>query len=131
MDEITSVFNDEKDEKEFEIFDSDKCKEYMNKLMELKYCKNVIIETLRITSIKSWTARVCNDSDIILNTLKANGKKVKIPAKMAIVLGLGAINTNKKEWDNGYTFIPERFKDIVDKNWTVFGGLGGRMCPGA
>eukprot|EP01083_Nonionella_stella_P156904 508643_1 len=118
MDEISDVLGDVK-EREMAMQD-------VTKLMKLKYCRNVILESLRITSIVSWTARVCHDGELVLNTGKRG--KVKIEKNMPIIIALGAMNMDKKD---AYTFKPDRYKDgeDVNRNCNVFGGVGDRMCP--
>lgn len=131
IDEIGSIFVDDKEEKEEnkekEIIPFDD--EYLNKLKKLKFCRNVIKESLRITSIVSWTSRVCPDGDLILN---AKNKQVKIPKDTPIIICLGAINTEKQKWDNNpFVFNPQRFDNNIDNvDLNIFGGLGNRSCPG-
>lgn len=123
VDEIESIFIDNK-----QIFDN----QYLNKLKQLKFCKNVIKESLRITSIISWTSRVCPNNDLILNTKnKTKNKQVKIPKNTPIIICLGAINTEKEKWNNNpFIFNPHRFNDD-NNNPNIFGNkLGNRLCPG-
>eukprot|EP01083_Nonionella_stella_P083367 230506_1 len=107
-----------------------------NKVKKLMYCRQVIMETLRISSVAPWAARVNYNEEMILNA--CDGTKVKIPKGMAFIIGQGVALKDGNVFQNPCVFDPDRWcrknlknnKIAQQSQDAIFGGLGGRMCPG-
>ena len=109
-----------------------------DKIKKLQYCKQVITESLRLSSLAPWSARVNYEEDMLLNCCNNKEEKVLIPKGMAFVIGQGVALTNDDVFDDAMKFDPDRWsrrnlkknKMIQQSENAMFGGLGGRLCPG-
>lgn len=95
----------------------------LNKFSELKYIKNVIKETLRITKLAPWSARISNVE------ISLGGHT--IPPNTPIIIANGLSHNSDELWEDKDTFMPERFdKPSKPFEFEPFGFAGGRKCPG-
>ena len=132
FDEIKHFFDVEGD-----IVEMDR-KSISDKLKRLMYCRQVITETLRISSVAPWAARVNWKQDMVFNTCDGTGSKRKIPKGMAFIIGQGVALNDQNVFHHPNMFNPDRWsRSNLKKNKisqqsqdAIFGGLGGRKCPG-
>ena len=109
-----------------------------DKLKRLMYCRQVITEALRMSSLAPWAARVNYNEDMLINTCDGKGGKIKIPKGMAFIIGQGVALKDENVFKNARIFDPDRWsrknlkhnKILQQSQDSIFGGLGGRMCPG-
>lgn len=90
----------------------------------MKYLRACIDETLRLSQVAPYAARV-SDEDIYL-------KSYKLPAHTPIILALGISFTDENVFHDCGKFLPERFidNDFPSFSFTPFGFAGKRNCPG-
>ena len=99
----------------------------MNEIGRLKYFRNCLNETLRLTAQTSVASRVSPDRDIKLS----NG--ATIPAGMPMILALGKVMQDPEYWHHPETFDPDRYASMKVKMpflLSPFGFAGARICPG-
>lgn len=97
-------------------------------LINLKYPKNIIKETMRLHPLASLLVpRKCQESSKILG--------YDIPKGTILIMNVWTIGRDHRYWDDAEVFIPERFEDTtIDFKGTHFEfipfGAGRRMCLG-
>ncbi|EEE56458.1 hypothetical protein OsJ_05659 [Oryza sativa Japonica Group] len=97
-------------------------------LVELKYLKLIIKETLRLHPVVPLLLpRECRETCEVMG--------YDIPIGTTVLVNVWAIGRDPKYWEDAETFIPERFEDgHIDFKGTNFEfipfGAGRRMCPG-
>uniref|UniRef100_A0A0E0G2P0 Cytochrome P450 n=1 Tax=Oryza nivara TaxID=4536 RepID=A0A0E0G2P0_ORYNI len=97
-------------------------------LVELKYLKLIIKETLRLHPVVPLLLpRECRETCEVMG--------YDIPIGIIVLVNVWAIGRDPKYWEDAETFIPERFEDgHIDFKGTNFEfipfGAGRRMCPG-
>jgi len=95
---------------------------------ELKYCRMVIQETLRLYTIIPFVNRTAV-TDVML---KESGKTV--PAGTVVLVPLGIMNRDPEQWEEPNAFRPERFEEITSHSSAKHGylpfGYGSRTCIG-
>ncbi len=97
-------------------------------LVELKYLKLIIKETLRLHPVVPLLLpRECRETCEVMG--------YDIPIGTIVLVNVWAIGRDPKYWEDAETFIPERFEDgHIDFKGTNFEfipfGAGRRMCPG-
>ena len=118
--------------------DSMDAKTISDKLKRLMYCRQVITEALRMSSLAPWAARINYNQDMLINTCDGKGNKIKIPKGTAFIIGQGVALNDKDVFENPTMFNPDRWsrrnlkqnKILQQSQDSIFGGLGKRMCPG-
>jgi len=95
---------------------------------EMSYLSNIINESLRLSVLAPWAARVSFDENIELCGYT-------IPAGTSIIQALGVVLQDETIWTNPHEFNPDRFNQDNKKNrsslaFSPFGFSGKRICPG-
>lgn len=104
---------------------------------ELKYCRMVLQETLRLYTVIPFVNRTAS-KDVTLKsptgTEKGKGEATVIPKGTVVLIPLGNMNRDKDIWDEPNSFRPERFADISGHSSAKHGylpfGYGSRTCIG-
>ena len=95
---------------------------------QLKYCRMVMQETLRLYTIIPFVNRTAT-GDITLRD-----SKVVIPKGTTVLVPLTLMNRDKDTWEDPSAFKPERFENIAGhtsaKNGYLPFGYGSRTCIG-
>ncbi|XP_031573133.1 cytochrome P450 20A1-like [Actinia tenebrosa] len=95
---------------------------------QLKYCRQVIDETLRCSILAPWGARVQMDHDLQI------GDHV-VPKETPIMIPFGVVLHDPEIFPEPQRFDPDRFspenaKDLPSLAFQPFGFAGKRKCPG-
>lgn len=95
---------------------------------KMKYVKQVVNETLRLSVVEPWTARY-QDLDVEI------GGHI-IPKQTPVIHALGVVMKSKDMWSQAEVFDPDRFADeniksIPNCGFKPFGFAGKRQCPGS
>ena len=95
---------------------------------EMPYLNNIVNESLRLSVLAPWAARVAPDEGIVVCGHQ-------IPAGTPIIQALGVVLEDSQIWTNPKQFNPDRFshenkKDIPTMAFSPFGFAGKRICPG-
>ena len=95
---------------------------------QMSYLTSIINESLRISVLAPWAARVSTDDQLVIC-----GKK--IPADTPIIQALGVVLQDDKLWINPHEFNPDRLspenlKKLPTLTFSPFGFAGKRICPG-
>ncbi|CAF1278338.1 unnamed protein product [Adineta ricciae] len=95
---------------------------------QMTYLTNVINESLRLSVLAPWAARVSPNEEVIVC-----GQI--IPAGTPIIQALGVVLKDEKIWTDPSVFNPDRFNDANKKKistlaFAPFGFAGKRICPG-
>jgi cytochrome P450 len=97
-------------------------------ISELKYCRMVMQETLRLYTIIPFVNRTAT-KDV---NLKESGKT--IPKGTVVLVPLGIMNRDPEQWEDPNAFRPERFEEITSHSSAKHGylpfGYGSRTCIG-
>lgn len=95
---------------------------------ELKYCRMVLQETLRLYTIIPFITRQATQDVQIADT-----KRI-IPKDTTVMIPLNIMNRDPEVWDKPSEFRPERFANITGHNSAKHGylpfGYGSRGCIG-
>jgi cytochrome P450 family 20 subfamily A len=95
---------------------------------QMSYLSNIINESLRLSVLAPYAARVAIDEQIVIC-----GQT--IPVGTPIIQALGVILQDETIWPNPHVFNPDRFDQENKKNlptlaFSPFGFAGKRICPG-
>jgi cytochrome P450 family 20 subfamily A len=95
---------------------------------QMTYLTSIINESLRVSVLAPWAARVSTDEQIIIGGHT-------IPADTPIIQALGVVLQDEKIWSNPSEFNPDRFdqenkKKLPALAFSPFGFSGKRICPG-
>jgi cytochrome P450 len=97
-------------------------------IAEMKYCRMVMQETLRLYTIIPFVNRTAVKDHV----LKDSGKL--IPKGTIVLIPLGIMNRDDDMWESPNDFRPERFDDITAHSSAKHGylpfGYGSRTCIG-
>jgi cytochrome P450 family 20 subfamily A len=95
---------------------------------QMSYLTSIINESLRVSVLAPWAARVSTDEPIVISGYT-------IAAGTPIIQALGVILQDEKIWPNPSEFNPDRFdkenkKKLPALAFSPFGFSGKRVCPG-
>lgn len=95
---------------------------------EMKYVKQAVNETLRLSVVEPWTARY-QELDVEI------GGHI-IPKQTPVIHALGVVMKSKDLWSQAEVFDPDRFeeenmKSMPNFSFKPFGFAGKRQCPGS
>lgn len=98
-------------------------------IRKVRYLRDVMRETTRVTPLVNFTTRTDFEKDIIYED------GMTIPKGMEIMIFMSHAFENPEIWNDVDTFNPERFKEIrgegaIPFQFSPFGYAGGRVCPG-
>ncbi|XP_007888818.1 cytochrome P450 20A1 [Callorhinchus milii] len=94
----------------------------LEKLQELKYCQQVLNETIRTAKLTPVAAR--------LQELEGSVNQHIIPKETLVIYALGVVLQDSTAWPLPYRFDPERFDDEnAKKQLTLLGFSGSQECP--
>ncbi|XP_043549078.1 cytochrome P450 20A1 [Chiloscyllium plagiosum] len=93
-----------------------------DKLQELRYCQQVLNETVRTAKLTPVAAR--------LQELEGSVNHHIIPKETLVIYALGVVLQDDTSWHMPYRFDPERFNDeAARKQFTLLGFSGSQECP--
>ncbi|MEE6490197.1 hypothetical protein FKM82_015801 [Ascaphus truei] len=94
----------------------------MEKLEQLRYCRQILCETVRTASLTPIAAR--------LQELEGRVDQHVIPKETLVLYALGVVLQDSTAWPSAYRFDPDRFDDESAKqNLTLLGFSGSQECP--
>ncbi|XP_022423182.1 cytochrome P450 20A1 isoform X2 [Delphinapterus leucas] len=89
---------------------------------ELRYCRQVLCETVRTARLTPVSAR--------LQDIEGKIDKFIIPRETLVLYALGVVLQDPSTWPSPYKFDPERFDDeSVMKTFSLLGFSGTQECP--
>ncbi|XP_059961878.1 cytochrome P450 20A1 isoform X1 [Mesoplodon densirostris] len=89
---------------------------------ELRYCRQVLCETVRTARLTPVSAR--------LQDIEGKIDKFIIPGETLVLYALGVVLQDPSTWPSPYKFDPERFDDeSVMKTFSLLGFSGTQECP--
>ncbi|XP_057407334.1 cytochrome P450 20A1 [Balaenoptera acutorostrata] len=92
------------------------------KIEELRYCRQVLCETVRTARLTPVSAR--------LQDIEGKIDKFIIPRETLVLYALGVVLQDPSTWPSPYKFDPERFDDeSVTKTFSLLGFSGTQECP--
>jgi cytochrome P450 family 20 subfamily A len=95
---------------------------------QMSYLSNIINESLRLSVLAPWAARVSTNDEIVICGHM-------IPVGTPIIQALGVALQDENIWSNPHEFNPDRFnpenkKKLSTLAFSPFGFAGKRICPG-
>ena len=101
----------------------------LEKIRKIRYLRDVLRETTRVTPLINFTTRCDFEKD----TICEDG--MVIPKGMEVIIFISHVFENPDLWQDVDKFKPERFKEIRGEGYlpfqfSPFGFAGGRVCPG-
>ncbi|XP_077175325.1 cytochrome P450 20A1 isoform X2 [Paroedura picta] len=92
------------------------------KIEQLRYCRQVLCETVRTSKLTPIAAR--------LQELEGRVDQHTIPKETLVLYALGVVLQDSSAWPSPYKFDPDRFNDeIAMKNLSLLGFSGSQECP--
>ncbi|XDA72846.1 hypothetical protein R6Z07F_003124 [Ovis aries] len=92
------------------------------KIEKLRYCRQVLCETVRTAKLTPVSAR--------LQDIEGKIDKFIIPRETLVLYALGVVLQDPSTWSSPYKFDPERFDDeSIMKTFSLLGFSGTRECP--
>lgn len=92
------------------------------KIEELRYCRQVLCETVRTAKLTPVSAR--------LQDIEGKIDTFIIPKETLVLYALGVVLQDPSTWSSPYKFDPERFDDeSVMKTFSLLGFSGPQECP--
>ncbi|GCC36500.1 hypothetical protein chiPu_0014994 [Chiloscyllium punctatum] len=93
-----------------------------DKLQELRYCQQVLNETVRTAKLTPVAARLQELEGSVIHHI--------IPKETLVIYALGVVLQDDTSWHMPYRFDPERFNDeAARKQFTLLGFSGSQECP--
>ncbi|XP_055967919.1 cytochrome P450 20A1 isoform X2 [Sorex fumeus] len=92
------------------------------KIEQLRYCRQVLLETVRTAKLTPVSAR--------LQDIEGKIDKFIIPKETLVLYALGVVLQDPSTWPSPYKFDPDRFDDeSVMKTFSLLGFSGTQECP--
>ncbi|XP_062907834.1 cytochrome P450 20A1 isoform X1 [Mobula hypostoma] len=93
-----------------------------DKLQELRYCQQILNETVRTAKLTPVAAR--------LQELEGSINQHLIPKETLVIYALGVVLQDDASWHLPYRYDPARFNDeAAKKQFTLLGFSGSQECP--
>ncbi|XP_019959633.1 cytochrome P450 20A1 [Paralichthys olivaceus] len=94
----------------------------LDKIPQLKYCQQVLNETVRTAKLTPVAAR--------LQQVEGKVDQHVIPKETLVIYALGVVLQDSDTWSTPYRFDPDRFEeDSVRKSFSLLGFSGSQTCP--
>ncbi|XP_074196580.1 cytochrome P450 20A1 isoform X3 [Rhinolophus sinicus] len=92
------------------------------KIEQLRYCRQVLCETVRTSKLTPVSAR--------LQDIEGKIDKFIIPRETLVLYALGVVLQDPSTWPSPYKFDPDRFDDeSIMKTFSLLGFSGTQECP--
>ncbi|XP_058405626.1 cytochrome P450 20A1 isoform X2 [Diceros bicornis minor] len=92
------------------------------KIEQLRYCRQVLCETVRAAKLTPVSAR--------LQDIEGKIDKFIIPRETLVLYALGVVLQDPSTWPSAHKFDPDRFDDeLVVKTFSLLGFSGPQECP--
>ncbi|XP_016017412.2 cytochrome P450 20A1 isoform X3 [Rousettus aegyptiacus] len=92
------------------------------KIEKLRYCRQVLCETVRTAKLTPVSAR--------LQDIEGKIDKFIIPRETLVLYALGVVLQDPSTWPSPYKFDPDRFDDeSIMKTFSLLGFSGTQECP--
>lgn len=94
----------------------------LDKVPELRYCQQVLNETVRTAKLTPVAAR--------LQEVDGKVDQYVIPKETLVIYALGVVLQDPDTWSFPYRFNPDRFEEeSIRKSFSLLGFLGSQTCP--
>ncbi|XP_066543917.1 cytochrome P450 20A1 [Amia ocellicauda] len=94
----------------------------LDKIEQLKYCRQVLNETVRTAKLTPIAAR--------LQEVEGKVDQHVIPKETLVIYALGVVLQDSATWTLPYRFDPDRFNEVAAKrNLALLGLSGSQECP--
>ncbi|KAL3045918.1 hypothetical protein OYC64_014047 [Pagothenia borchgrevinki] len=94
----------------------------LDKIPELRYCQQVLNETVRTAKLTPVAAR--------LQEVEGKVDQHVIPKETLVIYALGVVLQDSDTWSTPYRFDPDRFEEeSVRKSFCLLGFSGNQTCP--
>ncbi|XP_070786734.1 cytochrome P450 20A1 isoform X2 [Enoplosus armatus] len=94
----------------------------LEKIPQLKYCQQVLNETVRTAKLTPVAAR--------LQQVEGKVDQHVIPKETLVIYALGVVLQDCETWSTPYRFDPDRFEEeSVRKSFCLLGFSGNQTCP--
>nr|XP_033800825.1 cytochrome P450 20A1 [Geotrypetes seraphini] len=94
----------------------------VEKIEQLRYCRQVLCETIRTAKLTPIAAR--------LQELEGRIDQHVIPKETLVLYALGVVLQDSTAWPSAYRFDPDRFSDdVAYKSLSILGFSGSQECP--
>lgn len=94
----------------------------LDKIPQLRYCQQVLNETVRTAKLTPIAAR--------LQEVEGKIDEHVIPKETLVIYALGVVLKDADTWSTPYRFDPDRFEDeSARKNFSLLGFSGNQACP--
>ncbi|KAK5875317.1 hypothetical protein CesoFtcFv8_027807 [Champsocephalus esox] len=94
----------------------------LDKIPELRYCQQVLNETVRTAKLTPVAAR--------LQEVEGKVDQHVIPKETLVIYALGVVLQDSDTWSTAYRFDPDRFEEeSARKSFCLLGFSGNQTCP--
>ncbi|XP_069471624.1 cytochrome P450 20A1 [Ambystoma mexicanum] len=94
----------------------------LEKIEQLRYCRQVLCETVRTARLTPIAAR--------LQELEGRVNEHVIPKETLVLYAIGVVLQDSTAWPSAYRFDPDRFDDeSARKSLSLLGFVGSQECP--